>query len=126
MSDREKSCEERIAKHLASRREDFEAMFTRLERASAVGNDEKYEEALEHLDEYPLGSTSYTVWRIDLSTGGPGDWLEVHVDDDRDVRRVEYHFNDWFDHASVALSGDEADVFERFARHVTADFYTES
>lgn len=58
------------------------------------------EAAYDHLHEYPLGVSVKRVLRVDLSTGGPGDWLEIEQDsDDGEVLDVSYHFNDWFDHA---------------------------
>lgn len=77
----------------------------------------------EDIDEDSLSSFGLEVTRkvtlkFLMSTGGPGDWLEIlcgeekrsaagrHAyDDDRaaytvlTVERVTYHFSDWFDHA---------------------------
>lgn len=122
---REASCAERLPEHLASRLEDFRAMETRERRASATDNDDRRDALYTEVSEYPLAVTVHRVWRIDISTGGPGDWIEVHTDDDNDPTRVEYHFQDWFDHASVALDGEERDAALWFARQVTADFYVE-
>lgn len=78
------------------------------------------EAAIERADEYPLGMSRKTVFRIELSTGGPADWLEVIAEkSDRygyDVERIVYHFADWFDHAERTLSGEEFDTAEAFAR----------
>ena len=52
------------------------------------------------------------------STGGPGSWLEAHVDDDGDIQQIEYHYNDWYDHAQRTLSGDDYDAAERFIQTV--------
>lgn len=80
--------------------------------------DDLSEEATERMWELPLGVSESRVYRIDLSTGGPGDWYEVHADDDKTVTRIVYHFNDWFDHAERTLDGDEFDAIEEFARRV--------
>ena len=71
------------------------------------------EQAQERIYEYPLGLSTYKVHRIDLSTGGPGDWLEVFVNDSA-IDRIVYHFNDWFDHAETTLSGADFDAAESF------------
>lgn len=59
------------------------------------------------LDEQVLGfAIKVTVAvRVDLSTGGPGDWIDGEYDpSDGSLSDVEYHFAPWFDHASVALN----------------------
>jgi hypothetical protein len=66
------------------------------------------EDASDRLAEYPLGLSVRRVMRVDLSTGGPGDWLEVELGDDNDVEDVTYHFNDWFDHAERRVREDSA------------------
>lgn len=58
-----------------------------------------------------------------MSTGGPADYLEVHVDSDNEITSIVYHFADWFDHAEQELSGEEFDVAEQFARHLLPDLY---
>lgn len=66
------------------------------------------EEAGDRLTELPLGVSVKRVLRIDLSTGGPGDWIECDLDSDGTVDAVTYHFNDWFDHAERAVDSDSA------------------
>lgn len=45
-------------------------------------------------------STSIRM-RVELSTGGPADYLTCELDpEDRTVSDVVYHFADWFDHAA--------------------------
>lgn len=92
--------------------------------------EELSEAARERLEQLPLGVSAQTVFRIDLSTGGPVDWLEVVCSGDTpryepagegehyEVERVVYHFADWFDHAERTLEGDEAEAAERFAATV--------
>lgn len=132
MQDTQKTCEERIAAHLAGRLQDFRA-FATLTDYSAGANEPEMVDAAERLDietdgqtaddlseaameriyEYPLSIQTLRVHRIDLSTGGPGDWFEVFVDDG-EITRIVYHFNDWFDHAERTLDGPEFDAAERF------------
>lgn len=99
----ELSCAQRIADRLSSREEDFEKIF------DAIDNDQEYEgqDAYDALHEYALGISNYEVVRIDLSTGGPADWLECIVNRNSLVR-VDYHFADWFDHAEMLVSEDSA------------------
>lgn len=78
------------------------------------------ESARERMDEMPLSVSRQVVHRIDLSTGGPADWLEVFMDsgDESTIARIVYHFADWFDHAETVLDGADFDAAERFAREV--------
>lgn len=117
----EKTAREQIATELAGRMDDFRDILKRMES----DDDEIREEASEEAYEYPLGVSTSGVVRIDLSTGGPGDWIEVMLTGE-DVQRIEYHFAPWFDHASITLEGDDFDVVDAFCRHLTADYYQES
>lgn len=114
------SCEQRIQAHQDGREEDFQALRDVLSNRHGEydGEDIDDEQAIERLDEYPLGVSITRVMRVDLSTGGPGDWLEVELDDDGDVVTVTYHFNDWFDHA-------ERRVHEGDALWFAAEYYAQ-
>jgi hypothetical protein len=132
MQDSRQTCEERIGAHLASRLADFRDFATLTdERAGAndvemrdaadrvgidtdaAATDDIADMAYERIYEYPLGIQTLRVHRIDISTGGPGDWLEAFVDDG-EITRIVYHFNDWFDHAERTLDGAEFDTAARF------------
>lgn len=105
---------------------------TLLDLLAGLDVDEIAEAARERMHELPLGVSSYTAFRIDLSTGGPGDWLEVVCNHDGsmlrrlddgpyEVERIVYHFVDWFDHAERQLDGHEFEVAEEFARSVVPE-----
>lgn len=82
--------------------------------------DEDYTE--DSLYEFGLGISQKVLLRYEISTGGPGDWLEIVCNEikhtsgpnwapvehmDRlEVERVVYHFNDWFDHAERTVAED--------------------
>lgn len=56
--------------------------------------------------------------RVELSTGGPGDWLTAELDlEDGTISDVRYHFAPWFDHADVRVHDDSPlyALVERFA-----------
>lgn len=100
MADR--TCAERIKEHYEYRNIDLEEIYDK------TGSDDRdiAEEGYDELHNFALSMETYSCVRIDLSTGGPGDWLEVIVDDDDDIRKVTYHFNDWFDHASMPVDSN--------------------
>ena len=106
---KDKTCAERITEHLQGRMADFRAYQDEL--VAENGNDE-----LPPVNEYPLGVGEAKVYSIDLSTGGPGDWLEVMVRAG-EIIRAEYHFQDWGDHASQNLTGQEFKDAVTFAQN---------
>jgi hypothetical protein len=162
---KDRTCEERILEHLNSRIADFGAMTdlasvynqARLDEVLEDANtrelfeeikpddfeeleggnyDELAENARQRIYETPLGVSSKTVFRVDLSTGGPGDWLEVETSGNTpryesiqgkqnaehfEVDRITYHFNDWFDHAERALEGSDFDTALAFVREVVPE-----
>lgn len=140
------TCEERIGAHLESRLADFRALTDlagaydqetltaaletpatremyeeiKSDEFEEIGSnfDDLNESARTAIWELPLGVSSYRVFRVDLSTGGPGDWLEVTCSGDT---RITYHFNDWFDHAERELHGDEYDTALAFVGEVVPE-----
>lgn len=111
------SCAARLPNHLHARIESIDAIFNQTNSE----NDNDVEEAYRELDEFPLSVEKIEVIKILLSTGGPGDWFEFHVDRELSygsrIIRAEYHFQDWFDHASVVLEGDDFYTAERFCEY---------
>lgn len=118
---RDRTCAERIEEQLASRIEDFVA----LDKRAASDDEDARDAAYEEMSELPLSVERITVVKVLLSTGGPADWFEYHLDAENDVTRIEYHFQDWFDHASTVLDGEAFTQAEQLGRHITADFYHE-
>jgi hypothetical protein len=138
------TCEARIGAHLTSRMETFAALvkasqgagvaeLTDAELSEITGYmdtdreeydgdpDKLQEEAQERIYELPLAVTESRMVRIDLSTGGPGDWLEAQIDTDGGITRITYWFNDWFDAAHRVLDGDDFDTAEAFIRNFIQD-----
>jgi uncharacterized protein YheU (UPF0270 family) len=91
------------------------------------------EAADERMHETPLAVSSYTVFRVDLSTGGPADWLEVRCTGDTpahepagegehfEVDTITYHFADWFDHAERQLTDRDFESAGRFVARVVPE-----
>lgn len=114
---RQPTCEERLPSALAGRIEDFRSMVGWVDawsRADGRAAQDRYEQADERLREYPLAVTvTYSV-RVELSTGGPADYLVAEVDGDGCIRSIVYHFADWFDHAARVLDGDDFKAAEAY------------
>jgi len=70
-------------------------------------SDNEYNE--DSLVEFPLGFVITKVIKIELSTGGPADYLEVFIDPEytETIVRVVYHFADWFDHAQMEVNEND-------------------
>ena len=91
---------------------DFRAILGRVNSDDDSVREEAYEEA----SMYGLGMRDLRVIRWNLYTGGPGGWIEYHIDMDGDVVLVEFHHAPWFDHASSVLNGDDFDAAVDMAR----------
>lgn len=99
-----KTCAQRIQPTLDRRLEDFATLHERSK------NDDS---AYDQLCEYPLSVSKYIVVKIELSTGGPADWLECKVDQNV-IESITYHFADWLDHSEKVLDGEEFRFAEQF------------
>lgn len=64
---------------------------------------EKVDEAIIELNDMPLEISSYKIVKVLFSTGGPGDWIEIKINDENQVLGVTYHYQDWFDHAQIRV-----------------------
>jgi len=94
--------------------EQFESMFG----YTLLDDDGEYNEesAREAVENYPLCMDSNIEIRIQLSTGGPGDEFLVTCDDEGNIGEIRYRFLDWFDGATVTLSGSEYATAEAFCQ----------
>lgn len=113
-TERQQSCAERLPSHLRGRLDDFERM---------IGRDdaEEGDDDLGPLSEYPLWASVHFLIRVDLSTGGPADYLKAEVDEDGEIVHIDYHFADWFDHAQQALEGDDFETARYFIENLYGD-----
>ena len=101
------SCKDRIEESLSGREEYVAQLFEAIESGEPFDGYDYPEDAL---FEFPLEITQKIVFKILLSTGGPADWLEVilHVEPNgaNEIEMIEYHFQDWFDHAQTLVYPD--------------------
>lgn len=100
-------CEERIGEAFESRNEYIQGLL------KAYDNNESYdgyEDAYDCFHQFPLGISlekTYEI-KIELSWGGPSDYIEALVDEDGEIINAKYHFADWFDHASIDIDKSTA------------------
>ncbi|MFC8852939.1 hypothetical protein ACFT5D_07785 [Streptomyces sp. NPDC057144] len=121
MTNQEGSCEARIAEELKNANAYLVSMYQQINQANKDGDYEKQEELEDGIT--PYGVTLVRTVRLTLSGGGPASWLDVELDsEDNTPTRVVYHFADWFDHAEMSVSQEEAPGFwqmaERYAEMV--------
>ena len=111
-----KTCAQRIEDYLNDREEYLSELF------DAIDNNEPfdgYDDPTESLYDYGLGISTRIVVKIEISAGGPSDWLEVIVDNDSgypEIDKITYHFADWFDHAEMKVSVDSP--FYRYVENI--------
>ena len=119
MSDRERTCAQRIRQQLADREGMYADLWRRLDSPDALDADT--DAVYQELE--PLGLEVRPVVSGQLSWGGPADWLEIELqnDDEHDLRRVTYHFADWFDHAERDVTEQDAPALWR-----AAEYYAEA
>ena len=128
-------CKDRVGRHLEGRIADLETLWE-LYREDPEANDEElgniYEYGLcfDYVAPGTFNDQNEGYFRYQLSTGGPGDEFRFYADQRGrwawSVYRIEYWFLDWFDGASITLSGDEreliGDIFQSlFVDTGTAD-----
>lgn len=68
---------------------------------------EGVDEAIIELNDLPLEISTFKVVKVLFSTGGPGDWIEIKLNDEDQILGVTYHYQDWFDHAQIRVPEDE-------------------
>jgi len=93
MTTKEQTCEERITGYLAN----LEESVTDILKGYYGEGDS--EEGFEEWNNFPLAVTTRKETKIELSWGGPSDFLTVSHDG-AEVISVTYHFQDWFDGAT--------------------------
>lgn len=70
---------------------------------------EQFRENSPEPDVLAVSATVTVELRVELSTGGPADFITADLDpEDRSIDNVQYHFQDWFDGAKRGLDSDSA------------------
>jgi len=113
------------AEGIAETDELTDAEFTAADLGNADAMDDFREAASERLDEMPLSVEVFRTAKILLGTGGPGDWFECRLDSDGEIARIDYHYNDWGDHAERTVpESDEAawEFCRRFVEIATGNY----
>jgi hypothetical protein len=91
MSTKDLKCEDVIEDHLANLEDRCKVLL--------VDYYDGEEEGFENWNNYPLAVTTRKETKIELSWGGPSDFLSV-IHNECEIYSVTYHFQDWFDGAT--------------------------
>lgn len=104
---KEKTCKDRIEAELKDRLADI---------SEATDSEEKREE----FDGQILSVDKKIVYRVCLSWGGPADYFDIELDPEgREIVRISYIFQDWFDGAERELAGQEFDTVASMFDYLT-------
>jgi len=113
MTTQEKTCEQLISGRWKGRRRTIDSLLRRAHH----GWGSTQCDAIAKLADMSLGEDVETVYTVTLSWGGPGDFLEARAKDG-EIQTITYHYQDWYDGATVNLTGDDFDRAEEFVRQV--------
>lgn len=114
MTDRERSCQARIAEELKNANAYIADTYQEMDRANKAEDYQKQEELEEGIT--PYGVSVVRTVRLVLSGGGPSSWLDVELEHEtNEPAQVTYHFADWFDHAEMLVAQEEAPGLWRMA-----------
>jgi len=119
------TCQHRVEAELAGRIEQLKAMQAAIDLAE--DDDDARDDAEQTLNEFPLHVDTKTTMVILLSTGGPGDQIEVEIEKvsnawERADTHVTYRFMDWFDGATTRT--DDEDIL-RYVDGIIECWYPE-
>jgi len=106
------SCNSRIGQHLDGRIADLGRLW-RNYRAGEEAEDETFSEyglAFDFVAAHMFADQPEAYFRYQLSWGGPSDEFRFFVNPDLSCHRIEYWFLDWFDGASLLVSGGSAEL----------------
>ncbi len=111
------TCKDKVASHLKSRITDLRHLW------KDFCNEDKGIDDLGHLNEYGLSFDyvkSFTFpnqkrgyFRYQISWGGPSEEFRFYVDERCNPTKIEFWYLDWFDGASINLTGKKYELMEK-------------
>lgn len=81
----------------------------------------KSEDPIEWLNENTLGLSKTVIYRLDLSYGGPQDFIEFEYDEEaQQLIRITYYYLDWFDGAKrdIKENTEEWEILEEIFNNI--------
>lgn len=110
----DKTCEERIEEQLSHREEYVQNIYDAMQEGVDTEDGQDPYDAWYQL---PLAISTSIVVKIELSWGGPQDYILAYFEnDDYGMHKATYHFLDWFDGAERNI--DQNSVLWQFAEQM--------
>lgn len=90
----------------------IEHMESRMKEIKEANNNDKRREEIE---QRILAISKKLHYRIELSCGGPADWLEVITNENnKEIEDIIYHFSNWWTHEEKDLNNEEFEETRQF------------
>ena len=126
---KELTCEERVEKELEDRMDDLHKLWDAYqegdEEVDDLGNIFDYGLSVDYVAPQTFPEQYEGYLRYQLSWGGPSDEFRFFINPDLTVHRIEYWFLDWYDGASIRLTGDDwgllNDIYDWFVECGTVE-----
>ena len=110
MSEKQKTCEERIDDYYESTMQDMRVFHEDPDGNDETGPFNEYGLSPDLVEANTFKDQPEEFIRYQLSTGGPGDEFRFYFNHVGSVHRIEYWFLDWFDGAHITLRGEDFDI----------------
>jgi hypothetical protein len=115
---KKRTCEDRIDTELQDRIHEFKQALESYDENGKITleDGQEYEDLIDYLNSVALCLEKTEVYRLELSYGGPQDYIEFQYDPEaKSLVGITYHFLDWYDGAERKIKeGSEAwKVLER-------------
>jgi len=112
-----KSCKQRVRQELRDRTADLRKLFSAYqkgneEEAEDLGTFPEYGLSFDYVAPNTFDDQKRGYFRYQLSWGGPADEFRFYCDENFQPVEIEYWFLDWFDGASIDLSGEDYQLLE--------------
>jgi hypothetical protein len=115
-TNRQPTCEERVAAHRDDRIEDLRKLWTAYceddedRHSDDIGNLFEYGLSFDYVPAGTFGDQDQGYFRYQISWGGPSEEFRFYTDADRQCHAIEFWFLDWGDGASRTLYDEDRDL----------------
>ncbi len=113
----QKTCKQRVREHLSSRISDLEKLWKAYKEdpdkpVEDLGTFDEYGLAFDYVKPGTFERQRRGYFCYQLSYGGPSDEFRFYCDENLNPVKIEYWFLNWFDGASISLTGGNYNLLE--------------
>lgn len=105
METKQATCAELIGQELEDRERELARLYAVIDSGDGM---DKEDEAYNEINEMAYGIEIKKIFKVIWSGGGPADWIEITTDENGDIEKVEYIYQDWYDGARKQVEEDSA------------------